>query len=274
MYEGLEDTPLFHALLDHNTPEIFQITLVAQRRLIVLTLVLSVVVGQRELFGIFQACVYSPSPQGRFRAFSLSSLILNSYSLWWAQIRKDVAVAGAVTRAHKGRVAGATPTPTGDPFVDGRGSSSVPPQQQPATPAGGREAIPKLVYGVNSNYPKWLEKITAYAVQTYNADGMFFHTGGLHRVSSCADRRRIWTKRPRVRQRPGRHFERYDSKGKCHRIAKPKYGGAFSGIFLIIVLTWKAMAVSYVRHFCLRWSGCEILATLLSKSTSLHQSME
>jgi hypothetical protein len=60
--------------------------------------------------------------------------------------------------------------------VRGRGSSSVP-QRQPATPAGDREAIPKLVYFVNSNYPKWLEKITAYAVQTYNADGMFFDTG-------------------------------------------------------------------------------------------------
>jgi hypothetical protein len=61
--------------------------------------------------------------------------------------------------------------------VRGRGPSLVPQQQQPAAPAGGREAIPKLVYGVNSNYPKWLEKITAYAVQTYNADGIFFYTG-------------------------------------------------------------------------------------------------
>ena len=61
--------------------------------------------------------------------------------------------------------------------VRGRGSSSVPQQQQPAIPAGGREAIPKLVYGINTNYHKWLEKITAYAVQIYNADGMFFHTG-------------------------------------------------------------------------------------------------
>ncbi len=32
----------------------------------------------------------------------------------------------------------------------GRGSSSVSQQQQPATPAGGREAIPKLVYGWES----------------------------------------------------------------------------------------------------------------------------
>ncbi len=56
--------------------------------------------------------------------------------------------------------------------VRGRGSSSAPQQQQPAIPAGGRETIPKLVYGIDTNYPKWLEKITAYAVQIYNADGM------------------------------------------------------------------------------------------------------
>ncbi len=64
----------------------------------------------------------------------------------------------------------------GSLFVRGRGLSSVPQQQQPAIPTGGREEIPKLVYGINTNYPKWLEKITAYAVQIYNADGMFFHT--------------------------------------------------------------------------------------------------
>jgi hypothetical protein len=61
--------------------------------------------------------------------------------------------------------------------VRGRGSSSVPQQQQPATPARGREAIPKLVYGINSNYPKRLEKMRTYGAQTYNADGMSFHTG-------------------------------------------------------------------------------------------------
>jgi hypothetical protein len=27
---------------------------------------------------------------------------------------------------------------------------------------------------------KWLEKIMAYAIQTYNADGMVFHTRGYH----------------------------------------------------------------------------------------------
>ncbi len=71
----------------------------------------------RELFGIKQACLYNPSSQGRLRAFSLS-LIFNSYSLRWAQLRKDLAAAGAVVRAHKSGVTGATPTPTGDPFVE------------------------------------------------------------------------------------------------------------------------------------------------------------
>ncbi len=33
-------------------------------------------------------------------------------------MRNDVAAAGAVVRAHKGGVAGATAAPTGDPFVE------------------------------------------------------------------------------------------------------------------------------------------------------------
>jgi hypothetical protein len=39
------------------------------------------------------------------------------------------------------------------------------------------DSIPRLTYGLNSNFTLWLERITAHAVLTYDSNAMFFYTG-------------------------------------------------------------------------------------------------
>jgi hypothetical protein len=39
------------------------------------------------------------------------------------------------------------------------------------------DSIPRLTYGLNSNFTLWLERITAHAVLTYDSNAMFFYSG-------------------------------------------------------------------------------------------------
>jgi hypothetical protein len=44
-------------------------------------------------------------------------------------------------------------------------------------PRSGVDSIPRLTYGLNSNFTLWLERITTHAVLTYDSNAMFFYTG-------------------------------------------------------------------------------------------------
>jgi hypothetical protein len=44
-------------------------------------------------------------------------------------------------------------------------------------PRSGVDSIPRLTYGLNSNFTLWLERITVHAVLTYDSNAMFFYTG-------------------------------------------------------------------------------------------------